>query len=81
MSTRCVSQFVLNKPGNLGAADPSGISAEMTIKMFADDDTAEPAGIVIILNTLTKGETTYIINNVTGEDNYIVIELAEEALE
>lgn len=81
MSTRCVSQFVLNKPGNLGAADPSGISAEVTIKLFADEDTAEPVGFVIIFDKLAKGATNYVINNVTCDDNCLVVDFAEESLE
>ena len=74
------SQYVLNIPGNLGASDPTGISAGLTIQLFADEDTAEPAGFVIIFDKLTKGAANYIIDNVTGEDNYIAVSFVEEEL-
>lgn len=80
MSARVASQFVLNKPGNLGAADPSGIAAELIIQLYADEDTAEPLGFVITFNKLTKGAANYIINDVTGDDNYIVVQFVEEEL-
>lgn len=80
MSARMASQFVLHKPGNLGASDPSGISADLTVQLYADEDTSEPVGFVIIFDKLSKGETNYIIDNVTGENNYIVVQVAEETL-
>ena len=80
MSASVVSQFVLRKPANLGAADPSGISAGITIQLFADDDTAEPVGFVVIFDELSKGAANYVINDVTGEDNYIVVQFVEDSL-
>ena len=81
MSASVASQFVLHKPGNLGASDPSGISADISIQLYADDDTAEPVGIIIIFDTMTKGVTNYVIDGVTSEDNHVIVTFAEEALE
>ena len=78
MSARVVSQFVLNKPGNLGASDPSGISAEMTIQLYADEGTAEPLGFVIIFDKLTKGAKNYVISDVGGDGNNIAVTFSEE---
>ena len=77
MSTR-VSQFVLNKPGNLGAADKSGISMELTIQLHADEDTGDPVGIVIIFDKLMKNDTVYIPDSLDKGDNYVSVSFAEE---
>lgn len=79
MSASIASKFVLRKPANLGAADPSGISAGLTVELYADD-TAEPLGFVIIFDELSKGEENYIIDNVTGDDNYVIVQFVKEEL-
>ena len=77
MSTR-VSQFVLNKPGNLGAADKSGISAQLTIQLHADEDTGDPVGIVVVFDKLMKNGTVYVPDSLDSGDNYVAVSFTEE---
>lgn len=77
MST-IVSQFVLNKPGNLGAADKSGISVELTVQLHADEDTGDPVGIVVIFDKLMKNDTVYVPDSLDSGDNYVAVSFEEE---
>lgn len=77
MSTR-VSQFVLNKPGNLGASDKSGISMQLTIQLHSDEDTGDPAGIVILFDKLMKNDTEYVPDSIDTGDNYVAVSFTEQ---
>lgn len=77
MSTK-VSQFVLNKPGNLGAADKSGISVQLTVQLHSDEDTGDPVAIVVVFDKLMKNDTVYVPDNLDSGDNYVAVSFTEE---